>query len=288
MLFLDKIRSSFWFSLHLLLPAPHHHDDTRLVEPRPWWPLGKLRPAKTKTQNEDVVFTVWSFQAIFFPNACWKSETCCLAVIMFQSSAILLATTVDYGERTDQQWKTEPGCFLLGRLCLNILLWKRVGGRTHSVANRSLFSKHSWKSLLSSVQETSISVQCQFSISDSRVPLTVPETHTMCRFCCRGLKTSCSKSDVMPVCLMPLEGSYAWGATLKKRTKSYWKYDVLTQLLSVEMHIWATCSGISLNFNSIQGIIHLFKLLFKNNLKSEALSYLPVWRTSKLDLKSGH
>lgn len=46
----------------------------------------------------------------------------CQTVIMFQSSAILLATTVDYRERTDQQWKTEPGCFLLGRLCLNILL----------------------------------------------------------------------------------------------------------------------------------------------------------------------
>lgn len=149
----------------------------------------------------------------------WNMLSLCHAVIMFQSSAILLATTVDYRERTDQQWKTEPGCFLLGRLCLNILLWKRVGGRTRSVANRSLFSKHSRKSVLSSVQETSISVQCQFSISDSCLPVTVPETHTMCQFCGRGLKTSCKKSDVMPVCWMPLEGSYGQGATLKKDKK---------------------------------------------------------------------
>lgn len=161
-----------------------------------WWAAltasGKTHSGNNKTQNDDVLFRAWSLQSIFSQTLAGKAKRAwnclCHAVIMFQSSAIPFATTVDYRECTDQQWKTEPGCFLLGRLCLNILLWKRVSGRTHSVANRSLFSKQSSKSVLSSVQETSISVQCQFSISDSCVPLRVPETHTMCQFCCRGFK----------------------------------------------------------------------------------------------------
>lgn len=144
---------------------------------------------------------------------------------------------------TMENW---TGCFLLGRLCLNILLWKCVGGRTHSVANRSLFSKHSSKSVLSSVQETSISVQCQFSISDSCLPVTVPETHTRCQFCGRGLKTSCKKSDVMPVCLMPLEEGYRQGATFKKDKKL--------------MKVWCINSGVCGDANMSNMLRNLFEL----------------------------
>lgn len=166
-----------------------------LLQPRR--PLGKLIIATTKhrIESEELLLPAWSLQSDYSQTAAgkWTAFRPHRAVIMFQSSSIRFGTAVDY---RDQQWKTEPGCFLLGRLCLNVLLWKCVSGRTHSVANRSLFSKQSCRSVLSGVQETSISARCQFSISDSCLPVREPKTHTGCQFCFRGLKPSSKNSQM--------------------------------------------------------------------------------------------
>lgn len=125
----------------------------------------------------------------------WKASRLHPTVIMFQSSSILFGTTVDYRERRDQQWKTEPGCFLLGRLCLNVLLWKCVSGRTHSVANRSLFSKQSSQSVLGRAGDEYFSTVSVFPFL-IHVSQWGSQKHTACPFCFRELKASCKTSQM--------------------------------------------------------------------------------------------